>query len=179
MAERTVDVNLDPTASASDKISEVDRENTTSREALKARLVEVYDRGVVGDRLFVQLPNDKVGQWVPSDTLAITRMESLGYQIDKEYAPKRRLHDKGDGASYVGDVVFMVASRETREIIDEIKRDRYERINNPKKGKQKEEKDFEGQTATLEPVGIKSFGESKVESPNVRMIRQIIDPQNK
>ncbi len=175
MAERTVDINLDWTATASNKITNEDRVNTgndpisadmlpevapETRAEKRARLIQIYERGVVGDRLHVDLPPDKVGQWVVNDTMAIHRMEGIGYQVDREFAPKRKLHDKGDGASYVGDVVYMVADRETREIIDEIKAERYERLNNPRR--QKEETDFEAANRVANSsAGIGTLNESK------------------
>lgn len=176
MAERTIDADLTKTGSASTQITDEDKTKTEgvinaddlsaapieSRADKRKRLMEVYDRGVVGDRLHVELPADKVGQWVVNDQVAIHRMEGLGYQVDKEFAPKRRLHDKGDGASYVGDVVFMVADRETREIIDEIKAERYAHINDPKR--QKEETDFAAQNRANEGVGIGTLNESKAHS---------------
>lgn len=167
MAERTVDANLVSAASAATKLSDSDKVLTTeileaiveSRSDKRARLVEIYERGIVGDRLHVDLPSDKVGQWVVNDTMAVHRMEGLGYSIDREFAPKRKLHDKGDGASYVGDVVYMIADRETREIIDEIKKERYERLNNPQR--QKEEKDFENLNRSNTSAGIGTLNESK------------------
>jgi len=168
MAERPIDLNLVPTATAADKITELDKIITEevlealapeSREEKRARLVQIYERGVVGDRLHVDLPFDKIGQWVVNDKMAIYRMEGLGYSIDTEFAPRRKLHDKGDGASYIGDVVYMIADRETREIIDEIKKERYEKLNDPRK--QKEEKDFENLNRANAPAGIGSLVESK------------------
>lgn len=184
MSERKVEINLDPTASASDQISEQERiqnemfAGTLSKIEMKARIAEVLDRGVVGDRLFVDLPPDMDGQWVPRDQQAMFRMEALGYQVDTKWAPARRLHDKGDGASHVGDVVFMVAPKIIREVIDEVKRDRYNRIHAPKGGKQKEEKDFEAQNQQVAGAGISSIVGSKVDQvTNLQQIKDIIDPK--
>jgi hypothetical protein len=181
MAERTVEINLEPTASASDQISDEDKElNDFIAQQLakvdKKRVAEVYERGVVGDRLHVELPPELVGQWVPNDTQAIYRMEALGYTIDTKFAPSRRLHDKGDGASYVGDVVHMIAPRIIRDIIDDVKRDRYNRIH-AKSGKQKEEKDFEANNAQVASAGIKTISDSRQHSvDSIEEIRRIIDP---
>ena len=54
MAERTVEINLEPTASASDQISDTDKElNDFIAQQLarvdKKRIAEVYERGVVGE----------------------------------------------------------------------------------------------------------------------------------
>lgn len=134
MTDRPID--LDTT-----KSTEAHIKPTESREQRKARLATVYERGITGDRLHVDLPPDKYGQWVSNDVVSIHRLRALGFEIDTVYAPKRALHDKGDSASYVGDTLFMVCDMETKEIIDEIRRDRYERLN-PKKGKQREEKAY-------------------------------------
>lgn len=138
MTQRTVDVDTTKNASASDKITPAEE----SRAEKKARRAEVYDRGMVGARLHVDLPAGKYGEWVPNDTVEIHRKRSLGFEIDNEYAKRRALHDKGDGASYVGDCVFMVCDKEDKEILDELRKERYDRIHVPKSGKQKEEKDF-------------------------------------
>lgn len=182
MSERPIDINLQPDATASDKMTDADRQNNEvvaqalSKAELKKRIAEIYDRGVVGDRLHVDLPPHIVGQWVPNDQQAVYRMESMGYTVDTEFAPRRRLHDKGDGASYVGDVIHMIAPREVRDVIDEVKRERYDRIH-AKSGKQKEETDFESSQRTLSTAGIGTINESKTHSVNKDDIKRIIDPK--
>lgn len=174
MSDRPIDIDIS-TSVSSNIITDEDRE--LSRAARKAKLVQIYSRGAVGNNLHVDLPNDLVGQWVSVDPTAINRMEALGFQIEKEHAPKIKLHNKGDGASYVGDVVFMTASRETREIIDEIKRERYEAMNNPKK--QKEEKDFVASTQTLAEAGITSVNQSAAHQSRLSDIKQALESQPK
>lgn len=137
MPERTIDVNV--SSNPSDKVT-IEEENTYTQR--KARLAEVYERGLTGDRLHVDLPPELYGEWVPRDVVSIHRKEALGFKIDTEYAPKRALHDKGDGASYVGDCVFMVCDREVRDILDELRQERYEQTHKPRDGKQKEEREF-------------------------------------
>lgn len=161
MAERTVDVSVKAGATASNLIT--DEEKKESRVAKKARLAQVLERGMVGVRLEVDLPDNLVGQWVPKDEAEIHRMEALGYRLDREHATARRLHDGGDGLSYVGDVVHMIADRETREIIDELKRERYMKMNDPKL--QKEERDFKNLTQkNLGDAGIRTIDESQSHS---------------
>lgn len=161
MSERPIDVSVKSGATASDKITT--DEKVFTREDKKARLAQVLERGMVGVRLQVDLPDDLVGQWVPKDEAEIHRMEALGYRLDRDYAPKRRLHDGGDGLSYVGDVVHMIADRETREIIDELKKERYDRMNDPKL--QKEERDFKNLTQkNLGDAGIRTIDESQSHS---------------
>lgn len=110
------------------------------RAAKKARLATVLERGIVGDRLQVDLPPDLHGEWVRNDPLEINRLQAVGFEVDNKFATSRSLHNDGTGASIVGDVVFMTCSRETKEIIDEIRHDQFMRMNRP--GKSKEEKEF-------------------------------------
>ncbi len=101
------------------------QEQALTRAEKKAQFARVLERGIINARLEVDLPEGVYGEWVRDDDTEIMRMESMGFQIDKEYAKKRRLHSKGDDASYVGDVVFMTCSQENHEIIDEVKLDMY------------------------------------------------------
>ena len=135
MAERIIDANL--VAKAGDKVTPEE-----TRQQKKARRAQVFDRGVVQDRLHVPLPDDLHGEWVPNNPIDINRKENLGFQIDRVHALKRKLHDKGDGMSTVGDVVFMTCSREDKEILDEIRKDRYDKLHKPRNGKQAEERAF-------------------------------------
>ena len=132
-----------------------------SREQKKARFASVLDRGIVGDRLRVDLPDGLYGEWVPNDQMEVFRMETLGFKIDTEYARKRVLHSKGDAASYVGDCVYMTCPKENKEIIDEIRTEQYQRLNGPK-SKQKEERDYSKQAETLQEVGIRPMVESSI-----------------
>lgn len=177
MADRPIDAKVEPTTPPTEEELANAKlvEDNLKKIELKKKVMEVYDRGIVGDRLHVDLPPDLVGQWVPRDNQSVYRMETLGYQIDKEYAPKRRLHDGGDGAAYVGDVVFMTAPKYVREAIDEVKKERYQRINAPKGGKQKEEKDFEAQQQQVSSAGIGTIVGSKVHSvESVNEIKEAI-----
>lgn len=142
MSDRKVELDL--TNSAVENITPEER-----RKARKARLAGVYERGVVGDRLHVDLPPSLYGEWVPNINTEIHRKEALGFKKDTEYAKKRALHDKGDDASYVGDCVFMICDREDKDIIDEIRKERYEATHNPRRGKQKEERDFVSQAGDI------------------------------
>jgi hypothetical protein len=123
------------------EINTTNKSIVESRSEKKARLATILERGMVGDRLHVELPDDKYGEWVPNDKVEIYRMQSLGFEVDKEYAKRRALHNDGtDGISIVGDVIFMTCDRDTKDIMEEIKRENYDRVNSPKGAK--EEKDF-------------------------------------
>lgn len=122
------------------------------RAEKKAKILRILERGQVVDRLQVELPDGLHGEWVPDDKQEIARMQLLDFWVDDKYAAQRALHEKGDGRSVIGDTVFMVCERETKEIIDEIRRDQFE-VRNGKPGavtkSQGEEKEFATQTKTL------------------------------
>lgn len=135
---------------------------TLTRAERKARFAQVLDRSIVGDRLKVNLPPNVYGEWVPNDQMEIYRMEALGFKIDTEFARQRELHSRGDAASYVGDCVFMVQPMEDHEILEEIRKEQYDRLNS-KKPRQREEKDFATQVSKeLQEVGIVPTTESTV-----------------
>jgi len=99
-----------------------------SRADKKARLAQVLDRGFVGTRLEVtNLPENVKGQWFHNDPVEILRAESLGFEVDTQYAPsKHDLHGAKDGKAVVGDLIFMITSSENMELLDEIAKERYE-----------------------------------------------------
>lgn len=121
------------------------------RAERKTHLRSVLERGIVADRLKVDLPPTLHGEWVLNVKEEIYRMQLLGFQIDTEFAPKRALHDHGDGMSVIGDTVYMTCPMEDREIMEEIRREQFEAANG-KPGQtrsQKEEREFTAQTRTL------------------------------
>jgi hypothetical protein len=95
------------------------------RKELKAKLVAVLDRGITNDRLAVDLPGHVHGEWVVNDPMEIARVQALGFEVDNQYAPKRSLHSDGSTTAIVGDVIHMVCSKEVKEVIDEIRRERF------------------------------------------------------
>lgn len=166
MAERSVDINISDLSEA-----QLLEEMKKRRAEKKAKLVTILSRGVVNDRLHVPLPPDIVGEWVPNDKMEIYRMESMGYKIDTEYAKQRALHDNSGDKAVVGDVIFMVADKETRELIEEIRVENYNAANSPKAGKQREERDFELQAAQQ---GLPSQIKSRVDAANLDNIKDAI-----
>lgn len=164
MSKERETINVGP----QDKVPTMTEEETRAQK--KARLAQVLDRGIVGDRLKVDLPPGVHGEWIFNDQTEIMRMEALGFQIDTEYAPKRALHSKGDGASYVGDVVFMTCPMEDKILIDEIKREQYMRLN--RKGPvQKEERDFDNLTRK---EGLDTLKEGSVNEARKAEIEQAL-----
>lgn len=136
-------------AEAVEKDSE---EHKKLRAQRKATLIRVLERGQVADRLQVDLPPELYGEWVPNDKMSIYEKELLGFKVDTEYAPKRRLHDQGDNSSVIGDAIFMTCTKEDHEIHEEIRRENYEALN-AKPGSftapQREEKEFSADQRTI------------------------------
>lgn len=130
-----------------------------SRDEKKARLARVLERGFVPDRLIVDLPNNLYGEWVPDDPVEIARLESMGFHVDTEYSTAKSLHSTGAKQGRVGDAIFMVCDSETKEIIDEIRREQYNRAYGKKdKNRYREEKEASGM---IEREGLATFAESK------------------
>lgn len=135
--ERVVEVTVGSVVSKSFK--------ELSRPEKEARLATILDRGFVHDRLVVALPPELYGEWVIDDSSEITRMQSMGFEVDTVYANKRSLHGNGTGQAKVGDVIFMTAPVEVKEIIDELRYKKFVELNgkpNRVNTVQKEEREF-------------------------------------
>ena len=142
----------------------VTRMTPEERARRKAMLIQSFDRGVVHDRLSVQLPKDLYGEWVRNDPLEIDRMRTLGFEIDREHATSRSLHNDGSGAAIVGDVIFMTAPREVKELIDEIRHEKFIAMNGKPgdtRAKTKEEREFEQNSARDSGGVVPTMVESK------------------
>lgn len=128
---------------------------TETKQERRARIASVLERGIINTRLNVELPPGRHGEWVRDDSVQIDRMRSLGFDIEKEFGHKGSLHDGGDGAARVGDVIFMTCSTEDYELIREVKRERYMEQHDPKGLDElkasREEQDFKDQLAAQAP----------------------------
>lgn len=133
-----------------------------SKAEMKARLVQVLERGMVHDRMMVPLPADVHGEWVRNDPLEIARMQTLGFQIDHEFAPKRALHSDGTSSAVVADVIHMICPREVKEVIDEIRHEQFYRLNAPKEAK--EDRELIANTLRDTEGEIKPFADSVTHS---------------
>jgi hypothetical protein len=145
-----------------------------TRAQKKARLIQVLDRGVTHDRLKVDLPPDVYGEWVPNDTTEIAYKESLGFEMDTKYAPNRALHNRGDGKPIVGDCVFMVTSMEQHLLIEEIRREQYDKLNHKDK-KQREERQYET-LVDKQGGGVSAMHEGSVNEARKAELEQILSP---
>lgn len=112
-----------------------------SREEKRAKLAVILDRGIVGHRLSVgNLPPDVYGEWVRATPMDIDRMRAMGFEVDRKYTVGHAQFDDGTGVPKVGDVVFMTAPMEVKEIIDEIRLKKFIEMNgNPKTDKRREQ----------------------------------------
>ena len=109
---------------------------------LEARLSRVLERGIIIDRTTVDLPEGVYGEWVCDDDPEIVRMQLMGFEIDNKYAVERSSHADGTGkTAKIGDIVFMTCPQRVKDTIERVRKRIYDRAN-PKKGSQKEEKDF-------------------------------------
>lgn len=159
--EREVtDLQSGATISLSAALEKDPEEYKRIRAERKARFSRVLERGMIADRLKVDLPPNLWGEWIHNDLQSITEAKLLGFQIDTEYATKRALHDQGDGMSVVGDCVYMVQDMEDHLLLEEIRRENYEAAHGkPSRAVrlQGEEKEFAGATRTL---GLPTIEES-------------------
>jgi len=114
----------------------------------KARFTRILERGVLVDRLAVDLPPDLHGEWVPYDQ--VDRWLAMGFENGAQHVPKlnnRALHGAADGYVHVGDVVFVTLPKEDKEIYEEVRHEHYIAMHgspqDKKEQKQREEKEFE------------------------------------
>lgn len=131
------------------------------RARRKAYIVQALERGVINDRMSVPLPNDLYGCWVRRDQMEIDHMKRMGFRIDTEFATQRALHTDGTGAAFVGDVVHMVTEKWNKELIDEVKQERFLQHHSKTGKKDKEEKDFASGTSAETDGVIPTMNESR------------------
>ena len=84
----------------------------------------------------------------------------MGFEIDDKYAVKRSSHTDGSGATAkIGDIIFMTCPQRVRETIEKVRKRIYDRAN-PKKGSQREEKDFAQSMAGIKETHLPVTDES-------------------
>lgn len=145
------------------------------RAEKKAKFARILERGVLVDRLAIALPPTIHGEWVNRDPTEVARLEQLGFRIDTEYAPKHRLHDQGTNEAVVGDTVHMICDMDTYQILEEIRRDKFQELHGKpdskgKVGPQIEEKTF---AASVGP-GIPIIQESDTRSAGSAEIKNAL-----
>jgi len=115
------------------------------KSEFKAKQVTILNRSQVQEHLYVELPPDVYGEWIPKDAASIAEAQAKGFQIDTEYAPSQKSHMHSDGLnrSTLGDCVFMTMPRWKKEAHEEIARERFIRTHGKRKGNQVKEQQEE------------------------------------
>ncbi len=127
---------------------------------LEARLSRVLERGIIVDRTTVDLPEGVHGEWVCDDDSEIVRMQLMGFELDDKYAVTRSSHADGSGGTAkIGDIVFMTCPQRVKDTIEKVRKRIYDRAN-PKKGSQKEERDFAQSMAGIKETNLPVTDES-------------------
>jgi hypothetical protein len=145
-----------------------------SREQLKARVLSVLDRGIVNDRLFVKLPNNLYGEWVKNDPLEVDRLRTLGFWLDEEFSTKRAIHADGSKGNKVGDVIFMVTTKDNKEIIDEARREISARAD---RKVEREERELQNNIRNATQGDIPAFVDSSVRPVGIADVLQKMNEQ--
>jgi hypothetical protein len=148
---------------ASGSIIALDRKLTKAQ--LKAKMVDILDRGVTTSRLDLDVQDDIHYEWIPNNAAEKNRMRTLGFEVlsRKEHLKSGNpLHEGGADEIIVGDVIAMGCSKVRKQALDEIKSERFIAMHG-KAGSnvQAEETEFSKRMKEqLEPAGITSIVES-------------------
>lgn len=124
------------------------------RKEYEARITSVLSRGILTDKLKVELPNDMHGEWVYNDATAITNKKLIGFDIDETYAPKNALHTDASGKPIIGDTIFMTIPRWKFEIFEKARQKKYDEHHGVRAGKSAEERNFETEANRNETPAI-------------------------
>jgi hypothetical protein len=116
------------TADEAAKQAELDKEVARIAELKKNLRVNLYERSAVSSALNVPLPSHVHGEWVRNETLRIIEKQALGFEVDREFAPKQALHaGNADGSATVGDLIFMTCPQENYQLIQQLQAEEYTR----------------------------------------------------
>lgn len=145
-------------------------DKTKTREELKALMVEILDRGIVQDRLYIPLNDGLHGEWVPNYSNDINEKKLLGFEIaDSTKHVKggiETISTDGKGTEIiVGDTLYMVCSSVRKEVLDEIRHERFVQAHGRKgDNSQSEEREYLANAKGLKKFGIGAINESHTES---------------
>lgn len=140
-----------------------------SKNQLKAVMVDILDRGVTSSRLDLDVQPDIHYEWIPNNAVEKNRMRTLGFEVlsrHKHLVSGNPLHEGGGDEIIVGDVIAMGCSKARKDVLDEIKSERFIAMHGrPGNKTQAEEKEFtEKMNQQLEPVGISATVDSNTTS---------------
>lgn len=130
------------------------------KKEFKAKVAGVASRGFMIDRTSVPLPPDVYGEWVADDEVSIAQARALGFEIDKEYATKHKLHTNAAGEAKIGDVVFMTIPRYQKEVLDELAEEERAKFHGVRGAKPAEETQYAKNISKETPI----INESRLEN---------------
>jgi len=137
-------------------VIDLSKKNTSvdedKRKEFRARAAKVVTRGLVVDRLNVDLPPDVHGEWIRDDAVAIAEARALGFELDTTYAVKSALHTDAAGKAKVGDAIFMTMAKWQKEEIDLLKKEQYDTNHGMKGGKSAEQTHAESGISPSTPI---------------------------
>lgn len=131
------------------------------KKEFKAKVAGVASRGFMIDRLSVPLPADVHGEWIPDDEVSIAGARALGFEIDKEYATKHKLHSNAAGEAKIGDAVFMTIPKYQKEVLDELAEEERVKFHGIRGAKPAEERQYANNISKETPIINESRMENK------------------
>lgn len=145
-----------------------------TRAERKARIANVFGRGLVATKLDVKLPDGTYGEWVRNDKSEISRFQAMGFRRGKESELGQvSMHNAGTDDIIVGDVTLMIAPMEVKEIIDELRDENFKKrhgdYSKVEMGSTVEEREFK----TNSPLPV--IDESSNARANQSQIREALD----
>lgn len=138
-----------------------------------ARRATTLDRGILHDRLKVELPEELHGEWCRNDPLEINRMRSLGFWVDDRYATKRSIHSDGSSANVVGDAIHMCTTKDNKKLIDAVQMEQSRRAQGLSKV-EREEEEFAHNTARDTGEIIPTFSDSRARTVTAADVRKAV-----
>lgn len=149
----------------------------TDPNAYKARQATLLDRGILHQRLKVDVPEDLHYEWVRNTPMEIDRMRTLGFWIDTKYATKRAIHSDGTSGNIVGDTICMLTLKENKRMIDQLYLERT--MNSTKNPKKAQEEQALAANVLKETGGeIPTFTESATNSVSINDVRAAMERAN-
>lgn len=147
-----------------------DLENIAKEEEkldFQKRAASILSRSMVQDALDVQLPADVHGEWIAKDPMSIAEAQMKGFVFDDKYS-NTSIHGDGSGRASYGDCYFMTMPKWKKEILDEEKQNRFERVHG-RKGQSKKlaEENNYLQSPDEETGAITKFNDSNTKTTYV------------
>lgn len=133
------------------------------------RAASILSRSQIQDALNVPVPEGVHLEWIPKDPMSLTEAQMKGFEFDTEYALSSALHKDGSGRNMHGDCYAMIMPKWKKEMLDEAKQQRFERVH----GKKGQSKKLAEETNYLanpneETGAITKFNDSNTQSTYVR-----------